>query len=233
MMWFTNFSQAQGIQKENIWIGDIIFMDTPTETKTDVFIIDEISYNMIQKHLTIAWVKSNTMNYEEETLATIRRLEELTKTDIISILNVSTNKQETLIKYLNDCEQNIQNGNNIVVYMKQEMGALKQDMQSCINEKTISDKSYFDAIDRYDQKIMETSLTESIHYENCATENRIQYNAKTNIIQKLVFYLWILQKKYDIIFAKQEIVIDNFEIFRDKILPDLNIIDQILEQYKF
>lgn len=73
--------------------------------------------------------------------------------------------------------------------MKQEMSILKSDMNSCMIEKDISDKAYFDAIDRYDQNIMEASLAESIRFENCASENRIQYNAKTSIAQKLVFYL--------------------------------------------
>jgi len=73
--------------------------------------------------------------------------------------------------------------------MKKEMKILKSDMESCLTDKNISDKAYFDAIDRYDQNIMEVSIVESITYENCASENRIQYNAKTSIARKLVFYL--------------------------------------------
>lgn len=77
----------------------------------------------------------------------------------------------------------------IAAYMKQEMRIIKGDMESCLIEKNISDKAYFDAIERYDQNIMETSLNESIQHETCATQNRIQYNAKTGIAQKIVFYL--------------------------------------------
>jgi len=73
--------------------------------------------------------------------------------------------------------------------MKQEMVILQGDMNSCLIEKDISDKAYFDAISRYDQSIMDISLTESIAHETCAIENRIQYNAKIGIAQKLVFYL--------------------------------------------
>jgi len=43
----------------------------------------------------------------------------------------------------------------------------------------------------------------------------------------------LLQKKYDVLFAKQDILAKNFEIFRDDILPDLNEIDQLLQHYKF
>jgi phage shock protein A len=166
-------------------------------------------------------------------MATIKRLEELTKIDIIELLNISTDKKDALNRYLNDAQENLLKGDSISAYMKQEMNILKEDMQSCLTEKQISDKEYFDAIDRYDQNIMETSLNSSIMHENCVTEKRIQYNAKASIIQKLVFYLGLLQQKYDILFAKQDILTQNFEIFRDKILPDLNQIDELLKQYTF
>lgn len=69
------------------------------------------------------------------------------------------------------------------------MGLLKAEMESCLIEKGISDKTYFDAIERYDQSIMEAALKESIQHENCVSTNRIQYNAKASIANKLVFYL--------------------------------------------
>jgi len=62
-------------------------------------------------------------------------------------------------------------------------------MEACLVDKNVSDKVYFDAVERYDQSMMEVSLNESIIHETCATEKRIQYNAKTSIAQKLVFYL--------------------------------------------
>ena len=229
-MLFQNYSEAQWIQAQSVGLGDIIFETNTTEYWLTM---SEISYAMIQLHLTIAGKNTKASNYEGETLATIQKLEELSKTDIIEVINIATNKQEALTKYLNDCEQNLQKWDSISAYIKQEMIVLKWDMQSCLTEKNISDKAYFDAINRYDQKIMEASLADSITNENCATENRIQYNAKASIAEKLVFYLGLLQKKYDVLFAKQEILAKNFEIFRDNILPDLNEIDQLLQQYKF
>ena len=228
---FQNHSEAQWIQKQSVGLGDVIF---ETNNSTGYWLVmNEISYDMVQLHLTIAGKDTKVTNYEGEILTTIQKLEELTKTDIIEVLNIATNKEEALTKYLNDCEQNLQKWDSISTYMNQEMVVLKWDMQSCLTEKNISDKAYFDAINRYDQKIMEASLADSITNENCATENRIQYNAKASIAEKLVFYLGLLQKKYDVLFAKQEILAKNFEIFRDNILPDLNEIDQLLQQYKF
>jgi hypothetical protein len=59
-------------------------------------------------HLVIAEQNIETANYEGETLATIKRLEELTKTDIIETLNLSINKEVALVNYLNDAYQQLQ-----------------------------------------------------------------------------------------------------------------------------
>jgi len=221
------------LKAQEAWLVDVLFEENTTEIVEHGFFMNELSYVILKLHLTVAGKDIETANYEGESLATIKRLEELTKTDVIEVLNLSIDKQEALAKYLTECNQELQKWDAISAYMKKEMKILKSDMESCLTDKNISDKAYFDAIDRYDQNIMEVSIVESITYENCASENRIQYNAKTSIARKLVFYLWLLQKKYDVLFAKQDILAKNFEIFRDDILPDLNEIDQLLQHYKF
>ncbi|MFA7298290.1 MAG: hypothetical protein WC010_01460 [Candidatus Absconditabacterales bacterium] len=218
---------------QDVGLGDVVFEENTTSIVEHGFLMNDLSYTIIKLHLIIAGKDIEAVDYEGETLTTIKRLEELTKTDVIDVINLSTNKQEALIKYLTDCDQELQKGDTIAAYMKQEMNILKGEMEACLVDKNVSDKVYFDAVERYDQSMMEVSLNESIIHETCATEKRIQYNAKTSIAQKLVFYLGLLQKKYDLLFAKQEILAQNFEVFRDKILPDLNQIDALLQQYKF
>lgn len=226
-------SNMQEVQAEEIGIGEIVFEDNDISATENTLFMNELSYTIIKLHLMLTEKTSEISNYESETLTTIKKLEELSKTDIMGVLDISANKEEALAKYLKESSEELQKWDTIAAYIKQEMEIFKGDMQSCIIEKNISDKAYFDAIERYDQNIMETSLTESIVYENCATENRIQYNAKIGIMNKLVFYLALLQKKYDMLFAKQEIVTKNFKIFRDNMLPDLNQIDTLIQQYTF
>lgn len=228
MLTLQSQSRAQDV---GLW--DVVFEENTTSIVEHGFLMNDLSYTIIKLHLIIAGKDIEAVDYEWETLTTIKRLEELTKTDVIDVINLSTNKQEALIKYLTDCDQELQKWDTIAAYMKQEMNILKWEMEACLVDKNVSDKVYFDAVERYDQSMMEVSLNESIIHETCATEKRIQYNAKTSIAQKLVFYLWLLQKKYDLLFAKQEILAQNFEVFRDKILPDLNQIDALLQQYKF
>lgn len=170
---------------------------------------------------------------KNDALLSIQRLEELTKTDIIHTIDIASDKEGALIQYLTECDQEIQRGDTIAAYLKQEMQIYKDTMESCMRDKDISDQTYFDAVEMYDQNIMNTAVTSSITYEKCIAENRIQYNAKITIVKKIVFYLGLLQKKYEILSEKQEILAKNYEIFRDKILPELNELDKFLEQYRF
>ena len=223
--------EAQSMKEEQVWLDDVIY---DTQTPGDIshgFIIDEISFDIIRLHIGIAGKEIQNNPYWSETMTVIKNLEELTNTDIIGLLDTSTDKKEALARYLANCQENLQKWESISAYMKQEMVLLKDDMQSCINQKSMSDKQYFDALSNYDQNIMEIALNESIWYEKCATENRIQYNAKVGLAQKLVFYLGLLQKKYDLLFEKQDTITKNFEIFKNNILPDLNKIDALLKQY--
>ncbi len=230
----TAFHANSKTQAEDVGLSDVIFEeDTVTQNVTHGFLMNELSYTLIKLHLVIAGKSIETINYEGEILEIIQKLEELTRTDVIELLNMSADKEEALTKYLTECDQNLQKWDIMVTYMKQEMNILKEDMQSCLIEKNISDKVYFDAVDSYDQNMMQAALTDSIKYETCATEKRITYNAQTSILRKLVFYLWVLQKKYDVLFTKQDIVTKNYKIFRDNILTDLNEIDDLLKQYNF
>ncbi len=228
--WLVNCTIAQN--QENIWVGDIIFQEAAAN-ESQGSQIDQIGYNVVTMHLTLAGKETTWFGYQSEILDTIKTLEELTKRDVIEMLTISSDKEQTLAGYLWSCQEALQKWESISAYMKQEMNVYKQDMQACINDKDVSDKEYFNAIERYDQNAMDTTINNSIAYEKCATENRIRYNAKTSLVQKMVFYLWTLQKKYDVLYAKQDILTQNFEIFRDNILPDLNEINDLLAQYTF
>jgi len=216
---------------ETVGIGDIIFEEKQLPEIEHGYLINDLSYTLIKLHLTIADKDIQQANYQWETLATIKKLKQLIQQDIIETLYLSEDKHKTLWTYLTECNNELQKGESIVTYMKQEMKTIKDDREVCINQKWLSDEEYFDAIERYDQNTMDVSISDSIHHEQCITEKRIQYNSKLGIINKMVFYLGILQKKYDILFVKQEIVAKEFTIFKDNILPDLNEIDKILKQY--
>ncbi len=224
----TNFLQAQ-----EVGVGEIIFELPSQQHVTHGISIEEISYTLVRLHVNIAGKQTESINYQWEILDSIKKLEELTKRDIIQTLDLAKNKEEALNNYLIACEEQLQKGTIASLYLKQEMNIFKQNMEACLQDKAIYDKMYVDAMNRYDESIMQMALQNSIVYETCASKNRIQHNARINITRKLVFYLGMLQKKYDILFQKQDIITKNFEVFRDNILPELIEINNILQKYNF
>lgn len=218
---------------QEVGVSDILFVETTSPIMIHGFAIDEIGYGAIKLHLLIANKNVQNIEYQGEILQTLKTLEELTKKDVIDMLDIATEKEKTLHEYLIHCFQELQKGESILAYMKQEMNIIKWDMDACLTDKSLSDKEYFNAIEEYDQEMMDKALTDSLRYETCATQNRIAYNAKVTLARKLTFYLWTLQKKYDLLEEKQDIVANNFTVFRDNILPDLNQIDELLKQYDF
>lgn len=98
-------------QADEIGIGDIIFEETPTTTQattTHTFFINEISYKLTKAHLEIAGRNPEKIYYQSETLATIKELETLTKTDIIELLDMANDKEQALHTYIITCEQALQ-----------------------------------------------------------------------------------------------------------------------------
>ncbi len=223
-------NSVQAWEVEEPGLRTILFEEN-SETIIHKCTIHELWYTLIKLHTLVAGKNLVKINYQWEELEAIKNIEELTKTNIIQLLNIADNKQEALSEYLNTVYRELNKWDTIAAYLKQEMEIIKSDIQAYNIDKQISDKMYFEAMNMYDQKIMEISLKESIQYEKYSSEKRIQYNAKASIINKLVFYLWLLQKKYDILFDKQEILAKNFEIFRDNILPELNEINALIHQY--
>lgn len=217
---------------EEVGLNTILFEQKP-EQNIHGFSTSNISYTLIQLHTRAAWKDSFNINYQWEELEIIKNIEELTKANVITLLDLAPNKQVALSAYLQASYKALNKWDVMSAYMRQEMEMIKIDMQACIIDKKISDKLYFEAMNIYDQKTMDMALKDSIHHEKCVSEKKIQHNAKTSIVNKLVFYLWLLQKKYDLLFAKQEVLAKNFEVFRDNILPDLNEIRTVLQQYDF
>lgn len=105
----TTLSIQQQLHAEDIGVGEVIFEEaTATETVEHGFFMNEISYEIIKLHLVIAEKDLETADYEGEALATIKTLEELTKTDVIQLLNLSIDKEKTLSDYLFQCDKYLQ-----------------------------------------------------------------------------------------------------------------------------
>lgn len=121
----------------------------------------------------------------------------------------------------------------LISFLKQELSLLQLDMKACLVDKTIADKAYFDSVNTYDQSGSQQAVRASIASDTCASENRIQSNAKTYLLDKVVFFTSILQQKYNLLFNEQDTLINHFDVMSDAMLQKLNLINETLKSYQF
>lgn len=197
----------------------------------------DFSLQLIKIHYKISNIPINIV--QKETLSDssdlwiINKLQQLGKTDLIAILDVAWNKQKALIWYLDEVQNALDKSANLIISLNQEINWLNFDMNTCLSQKSQSDKTFFDSLNSYDELLMKQAMEESIKYWECASNNRIKLNAKTAMLDKLNFYNNILQQKYDFIISKQDMIVKNYSVIKYEILQQLNEISSVLDSYKW
>jgi len=230
LMTLWNISHAQ---TPGLW--GVIYEDKTTTiaSASPVNLINQISFDIIQIHLMIAGENIQWTEYESQLLSITKQVEELTKTNIISILELSDDKQKALQTYITDTQDALQKWDMLMIYSRQDLNIIQSDLKACTVEKNMADKAYFDGLNTYNQTDMDTALQTVVQNDTCISQKRIEYNAKLAIVNKLAVYLGFLQDKYNIIFAKQDLIVNHFDVIKNDILAQLNEINQVLNRYNF
>jgi len=86
----------------------VVFEDTTISDIEHGFFINDLGYTLIKLHLTIANRDLQFTDYQGEALENIKKLEELTKQDIIETLYLAEDKQGALSAYLETCNHELQ-----------------------------------------------------------------------------------------------------------------------------
>jgi hypothetical protein len=221
------------LAQEPVGVATVIYDQAqPTVTTTSSLLLNNLSFEAIKIHLSLAGLTGN-INPEGESLDILKNTEDLVKTDIIQALSLSSNKQQTLQAYLTQCEEYLEKGSSLIAFMEQELALLKLDINSCTMDKTLTDKLYFDSVNNYDQATSEQALQESIQNDACISQENVEYNAKSYILNGLTFYEGLLQEKYNLISAKQDMLINHFDVISDNVLTELQTINDTLKKYQF
>lgn len=221
---------------QDIGINEVIYQDDSTIGQTtqelQTILPNNIAFETIKLHLRLTQITS-AINPEEESLSTLKELQDLSATDVIAGLSIATDKQQMLSQYLMQSNTAIEKGNMLISFLRQELSLLQLGMKACLVDKNAADREYFDSINTYDQASSEKALQTSIASDTCASENRIQYNAKVYLLDKIVFFTSVLQQKYTLLFNEQETLINHFDVISDAMLQKLNLINETLKSYQF
>ncbi len=225
MAGMTTFAQDIGITK-------ILEATNDNIATTNNILPNNIAFEIIKQHIYLAHLPK-TINPEEEWLATLKEVEELSKTDIVQALTLAADRQSTLSTYLTQVQKALEKWSLLISFYRQELALLQLDMRWCMVDKSLADKLYFESINQYDQESSTQAINQSVKSDSCISENRIQYNAKMYILNKLVFFTSILQKKYELLFNEQEVLIKHFDVLSDTMIKKLQIINETLKNYQF
>ena len=221
------------LAQEPVGVGTVIYQDATADTTTIVAptMINNLWFEAIQIHLDLANITGEA-NPEGWELLTLKTIEDLVRTDIIQALSLSTDRQATLQKHLSDSSNAIEQWAGLIAFINQEISLLQLDMNACTVDKNTADKLYFDSVNNYDQTMAQSALQDSIRNDTCASEKRIEYNAKTYLLDKLTFYAGLLQSKYDLVSTKQDMLINHFDVISDTVLQELQQINTALDTYQ-
>ncbi|MEI7563079.1 MAG: hypothetical protein WCJ39_05370 [bacterium] len=220
---------------QTVGVGEVIYSSPQNESLTGE-VQQKTSYMIsiqaIHQHLFLANI-SQEIPQQGSLLLHLKTVDLLVQTDILQDMEVSTDKQDTLQKYLQECEKAINESQIDISYLEQTLPLLKIDMNTCISNKNAADTQYFKSINRYDSQESDLVLQQSIANDRCASEKRIQYNAKSYLLSKLSFYTSTLQAKQKLLSDEQDMIINHLESIKTDILQKLTDINAMLQSYTF
>ncbi len=207
---FTNYGPQTIIYEQN----------TPQTTNTKIY-NNEINLGIIRTQIAIG-----KGNYDivpnSEIIALLQKTAQLANTNIIKSLEMSNDKDTTLQTYLQESRQITKQGEQTLIDLKQELLLLQSDIEDCLEDKILADKHFFDALKNYNSKRVEESIKESQHYAQCASDKRIQFNAQTEIQNRLNYYYEILSKKLQYLSIKESHIIQDFDDIKYDVIQELN-----------
>jgi len=190
-----------------------------------------LSIKLINSHIQIG--QKININKEDNLLLTIKTLEELSLLDIISTLELSKDKNQTLNDFIKESEEIIHKANNYISIFEQEINFIKSEITECSLQKQNSDQTYFISIKNYNKIEMDNALQESIKLSSCIAENTTKYNAQLELLNKMNYYFALLSKKQYYLENNKKTIIKHFDIIKSETIKELDLIQKTLKYWSF
>jgi len=151
--------------------------------------------------------------------------------DIVAVLDQSPNKSEVIQIYLDSTHELL-----VRAYTELDRAALRINvfrglMESCLIDKNLADSLFFDAVHNNDDIQAQINLEDSLRASGCATDYRVQLNALQTQYNKLLFYVTILQDKYNYIDTHRINIEQYFFVLKPELLRDLTAIASQLQSF--
>jgi len=213
-------------------IGQVIYDPIVTEQKEILLSPLSLGFTMYRVHMILAlwWEFKSFSNYEYARL--IVSLQDTLTYNILDLLEFELDKWVIIDSYLSTLDKYLMESDIALWNIKEEMSALNYSMQHCLSQKELYDKQYLDSIQYpYQQALLDDSIENSKKYWQCASDSRIEYNAKELLADKISKYRSVINLKYEYLSANRDNIVDHYDLIRTDILERLIIIKNMLEKY--
>jgi hypothetical protein len=188
--------------------------------------VDDTSVNLAQSAIVMLspWGLANedrpTQWVDSQTLVSY---------DIISAVSASTNKTQTINRYMSDLSDGINQLTSQIQYYQSKFDEAHSHISECSASKKSSDAAVIEAINQDRLTSLESLITASVVAGQCEAQYRISSNAYQLVTAKYERLLRLLTKKQSLIEQHQSLIVQYPEvILNPEIIQELS---QISSQF--
>lgn len=216
--WLSFWSEKQTV---NLWQGYIKKSDFDDWAVSTVLVNTKLG----------KWEYNNTYFFTNA-VNLVDKAQELINIDTIELLDWTSNKLVVLESHLKQIEISLDKMQTQIELLKDFWDERRSDATNCENLKKNADSMFFQWVKSNEVDSINEWLNESVINWPCYMKNRTLSNAYMVLYDKLGFYKVVLQKKYNVITANQDMILQNFEMFRNNNLEKLISIRNELSNFK-
>lgn len=182
---------------------------------------NELSIELINSHIKF-WNHNMDFNENWSTILwTIKNLKYLLTLNVAQEMDMTENKEKYLNDYLNNIAETLHIANQKIDELDTKISEFDSKMQVCLTQKESSDSDFFYSLEINDDLRMQDAVKSSIENWKCIWENRVEVNYRKVLLSTTSYYNTLLQKKYNYIFPKKDIIITHFDLMKDSLLEEL------------
>lgn len=208
--------------------------NTQQQNSSELLNISTYIYNISVQQIQI-WKNNNINNNSlsnSEILDILGKLKYYTEIDIVMLLDIAKDQKETLQNYLSESNNIIEKSDYFIGTLEYKIKNNISEFEKCSKEKSLADKNYFQAVEKQNSNEMSIAIDESKSADLCISTNRIDANSKQALLNKLSILRETLQSKYDFLYQKQSLILNNFQVIKENVAQELSQITNILNQYQ-
>lgn len=213
-------------------VQEVVY-DSVVQEESDFFSSSlALWFTMYRIHMSLAHGSTFTSFSSYEYARLILSLKDVASYNVLDLLEFELDKAKVMNTYISRLDKYLIETDLALSNIREEMALLDYSVQSCLAQKTISDKQYLDAVQSpYQQNLLQESLENSKKYAQCASDAKIEYNAKKILVDKMVGYQSVIKIKYDYLSTHKDDIVDHYDLMKNDVLNRLILIKNMLQKY--